>query len=134
MFNKASRFSKFLCSLNRTAKAETGSLDKSRHASLDTRLSQTRHNKRRPLLHGSTEDREELSDPAVLAIRLFNKVDGDTPPGQNGAEDPEVRGRFHAGLDAGPEGEEADSNGRADSEGCKDAAEDNVTSCRSDCC
>lgn len=84
------------------------------------------------MLQRRPKDREKL-DHSRLPKRLFDQVDGDAPPGQDSANDPEVAGYFHPSANAGAVGEEAAGDGRADSEGREDAAEDEVTGGGCDC-
>lgn len=71
------------------------------------------------------ENREKLSE-GMLPKRLLDKVNRDAPPAQNGADDPEVRGYFHARSDSASVGKEAAGNGCSGGEGCEDSAKDKV--------
>jgi hypothetical protein len=111
----------------RRAQSTTASpLHNTWHASLDARFAQTRHQKRRPLFQRRPEDGEEF-DAHGLSKRLFDQVDGDAPPGQDGADDPEVAGHFHPRADAAAVGEEAAGDGGADGESRENRAEDQVS-------
>lgn len=99
--------------------------DDTRHATLDAGLAQAGDEERGALFLGGAEDGEEL-DEAGLAEGLLDEVDGDAPPGEDGADDPEVGGDLDAGADAGAEGEQAAGDGAADGERRQHAAEDEV--------
>lgn len=111
----------------------TTCLDNTRHTSLDTRLSQSRNNHRRTLLRSSSEHREELCNPALGAICLFNQVHSTTPPSEQCRKHPEVCGYFDADSYTSSIGEETAgdccANGKGEEEGC----EDNVTGGCCDC-
>lgn len=108
-------------------------LDNTRHTSLDTRLSQPRHNHRGTLLGSSSEHREELCNAALGPVCLFNQVYCNTPPSEQCREHPEVCGHFDANSYASSVGKETAGDCCSDGESEEEGCEDNVTGGCCDC-
>lgn len=102
------------------------------HSPLDTRLAQTRNDERLRLLVRRATNGEELRNGMLRAVGLLDQVDGDAPPGEQGAEHPKVGGDLYADVDAAAVGEEAAGDGGAGGEGDDDADEDEITRCGGD--
>lgn len=95
-------------------------LNQSRHSSLDARFSKPGDNERLPLFHRCSEDRGVSREP--LTECFFKKIDRDTPPSQDGANDPEISSYIHASVYSASIGEETACDGRSDRERGQDAA------------
>jgi len=104
-----------------------------RHTSLDTGLAQAGDNHRSTLLRRSSEHREELCNPALGPIRLFNQVYRYTPPSKQCREHPEVGSYFDADTYTVSVCEEAAGDCCADGESEEEGCEDNVTGGCCDC-
>lgn len=102
-----------------------------RHPPLNPWLAQTRNQQRPTLLHRRPKNRKHLRNNTIRPIRLLDQIHCHAPPGQDGREDPEIRGGFHARMHAAAVGEEAAGDCGADGEEGQDAAEDYVAGC---CC
>ena len=125
---------RFSCSIKVLLPVFAGShLDDTRHTSLDTRFAQTRYHHRSTLLGRSSEHREELCNPALGSVCLFDQVYRHTPPSKQCREHPKVCRYFNADADTVSVCEEAAGDCCADGEGEEEGCEDNVTGGCCDC-
>ena len=80
-----------LVSLSRTS-------DNSPLRTCDSRFRETRHQVCRLFLDREGEDGKPLHHGRSLAVRFFDKVGCDAPPGEDGTNNPKVGGNLNARL------------------------------------